>query len=101
MSKLVRDNIPTIIMEEGRSVKLRSVSGEELKRALIAKLEEEIAEYHEVLGKDELATVMELIDIVTVANKLLDVSDKSWQSKRVQKDDRNGRFDKGYILEDE
>ena len=63
--KLVRDRIPEIIRKAGGTPTVRSVSGDELRAALFAKLAEEAAELRgapdEVGRAEELADIFECI----------------------------------------
>lgn len=62
--KLVRDRIPEIIVASGRTPRIRSVHGDALEEALIAKLEEEANEFRDAIGdarREELADVLEVV----------------------------------------
>ena len=59
-NKLVRDRIPEIIKSEGKTCEIEILDDEAYLKALEAKLDEEVAEYH------ENPSVEELVDIWTV-----------------------------------
>ena len=60
-NKLVRDNIPSIISEQGKSCDFRMLTDGDYLDALNAKLYEELAEYHESGNVEELADLLEVI----------------------------------------
>lgn len=59
--KLVRDNIPEIIHNSGKSVHFRSLSKSEFSEYLETKLDEEVAEFHESKSLEELADIVEVL----------------------------------------
>lgn len=60
-NKLVRDKIPEIIEADGKCCKTEILSDEEYIKMIDAKLDEELAEYHEDQNIEELADLMEVI----------------------------------------
>ena len=66
-NKLVRDNIPDIISAQGKSCDFRMLTDAEYLEALNAKLDEELAEYHESGSFEELADLLEVIYAIAVA----------------------------------
>ncbi len=60
-NKLVRDKIPEIIQAEGKSLKTRILTDEEYLEALLAKLEEEVAELKEARNIEEMGDVHEVL----------------------------------------
>ena len=60
-NKLVRDKIPEIIDADGKCCKTEILSDEEYIKMIDAKLDEELAEYHEDQNIEELADLMEVI----------------------------------------
>ena len=94
-NKLVRDNIPKIIRQSGSKCKVRKVSGNTKLKYLIAKVREELKEFEDDYSIDELA------DLGSVFNGIMDHMNfklKDVNNIMEQKDDRNGTFDKGYVL---
>lgn len=59
--KLVRDNIPDIIHDQGKGVCFRVLSEAEFKEYLERKLDEEVAEFHENPTLEELADITEVL----------------------------------------
>ena len=99
-NKLIRDNIPQLIMKSEKKFKVRLLNDEEYKRELRYKLLEEANELinaktrEEVL--EELADAYEVLDYVLRAEKidLMDV-----QEVRVKKNMEKGAFDEKILLE--
>ena len=61
-NKLVRDNIPQLIKESGRSCTSRILNEKEYYDALLDKIVEEIEEYRISDNEEELADVYEVLD---------------------------------------
>ena len=61
VNKLVRDNIPGIILENGEMPTFRILDDEEFLEALNNKLLEEVAEYQESKSLEELADILQVI----------------------------------------
>ena len=103
-SKIVRDLIPNIIENSGRTPIFRQLTGEELNRALAAKLVEEAREVLEAVldGEsidrvaEELADLSEVIEALRVAMVLEDKINESMTEKAQDK----GRFYEGLYLEE-
>lgn len=99
-NKLVRDNIPDIIHNNGENPIIRILSNEEYKQELEKKLYEE---YQEVLATttpedrvEELADMLEIIiSLAKLENKSLDDVISVADSKR----EKRGGFDKQIFLE--
>ena len=89
MAKLVRDKIPEII---GDTCVTRTLSEAEYLQALDAKLDEELAEYHESGSAEELADLLEVIYAVAKARGY-DVDEV-----RKEKATQRGRFEKRIML---
>ena len=66
-NKLVRDKIPDIISAQGKSCDFRMLTDTEYLEALNAKLDEELAEYHESGSVEELADLLEVVYAIAVA----------------------------------
>ena len=60
-NKLVRDKIPEIIAESGGKANIRTLPDEEYLRFLEAKLDEEVAEFHQDKSVEELADILEVV----------------------------------------
>lgn len=59
--KLVRDRIPEIIEKSGKTCVTRTLTEEEYLAMLDAKLDEELAEFHEEPSIEELADLLEVM----------------------------------------
>lgn len=70
MNKLVRDNIPQIIIDSGRKPITRILTDEEYKKELVNKLIEEVNEFRENPCKEELADIIEVVDALSVAHEI-------------------------------
>ena len=70
-NKLVRDNIPAIIKASGKSCTTRTLSQNELLKALKEKLNEECQEFDECENLEELADICEVLMALTQAILLL------------------------------
>ena len=66
-NKLVRDLIPDIIEESGSECRTRILSDKEYLEMVDAKLDEELAEYHQDQSIEELADLLELIRAATIS----------------------------------
>ena len=64
--KLVRDRIPAIIKERGRTCKFRIADSKEYRQKLMEKLQEETSEFIETPCVEELADIQEVIDALLV-----------------------------------
>lgn len=67
LPKLVRDKIPDIIRANGQECEIEILSDEEYIKALDAKLDEEVTEYHESHSLEELADIFEVILAIAYA----------------------------------
>jgi predicted house-cleaning noncanonical NTP pyrophosphatase (MazG superfamily) len=96
ISKLVRDKIPSIILERGQNVTYYPLTDDsDFIQALADKLVEEAQEFHSEKTLEELADVLEVI------YALLNVQQISFQTleqKRLQKQQQKGAYSKRYFL---
>jgi len=103
-NKLIRDTVPAIMPAGGRRMVTRAVVGEELRAALRAKLEQEVAEY-DAAANDDLATI-ELADLLEVVMALAarrgaarrGIDEATIQRIRATKAEQRGSFDGGHFL---
>ena len=95
-NKLVRDNIPDIIIKDGKACKTHVLSQKEYVDALHAKLEEELKEYKDGYDIHELADIQEIINAIVKADGL---SLQEFDAIREAKRKTNGGFDKKIFLE--
>ncbi|MBR5677117.1 MAG: nucleoside triphosphate pyrophosphohydrolase [Paludibacteraceae bacterium] len=95
--KLVRDKIPEIIEAKGKTCKVRTLSDDEYLKMIDAKLDEELAEYHEDQNIEELADLME---VIYAAAKARGYSVEELEKVRAQKAEKRGAFEKKLLLEE-
>lgn len=96
-NKLVRDNIPEIIIENGQIPHTKVLTEEEYKCALEEKLKEEVNEYISDQSIEELADILEVLDAIVQFNKF------SWKDildKKDMKKKQRGGFRKKIFLID-
>ena len=97
-NKLVRDNIPEIMINNGAKPVTRILSNEEYLLELNKKLLEEVKEYLESEEVEELADIEEVIlAILEVKN----ISKENIEEIRKQKAQKRGTFTKRLFLEKE
>lgn len=94
-NKLVRDRIPDIIEESGKTCVTEILSDEEYLRMVDAKLDEELAEYHKDQNIEELADLMEVIYAAAVARGY---TIEQWEKARTKKIEKRGAFQKKILL---
>ena len=95
--KLVRDNIPEIIMKNGHVPHTRVLSDEEYVKQLEIKLLEETNEYLESKDVEELADILEVIYAIS---QFKGVALSELESVRRNKAEKNGSFHKKLLLFD-
>lgn len=99
-NKLVRDNIPQIIVKDGKNFKIRILSDQEYLQALKTKLVEEAEELSK--AKTDKDVINELADIYEVLEYIIrrtNVDYREIQSHRVKKNMERGAFDDKIYLE--
>jgi|TARA_R110002020_G_scaffold248829_1_gene462822 predicted house-cleaning noncanonical NTP pyrophosphatase (MazG superfamily) len=93
--KLVRDKIPQIINENGKSCKFRIADRTEYRAKLIEKLMEETIEFISEPSIEELADIQEVIDALIVEHKWSSLKAAAQYKKVVR-----GGFQDRIILEE-
>ncbi|MFC7233040.1 hypothetical protein ACFQMM_19835 [Saliphagus sp. GCM10025308] len=94
--KLVRDEIPTVVEANGERPITHVADDEEYDRRLLAKLEEECAEYREDRSLDELADVLEVVRACCVNEGW---SIEELEERRREKAAERGGFEARVVLE--
>ena len=95
-NKLVRDNIPDIILKDNELPTTRILSDEEYIQELNKKLMEEVNEY---LSDNNIE---EMVDILEVIRAILDYNNISYddiEEKRIKKAKKRGAFKEKIFLE--
>ncbi len=95
-NKLVRDRIPEIIKESGRTPVTHFLSDKEYIEELEKKLNEEVAEYQSDKNLEEMADVLEVLQAICVARGY---TLEDLEVMRKKKADERGGFDKKVYLE--
>ncbi|WP_138206946.1 nucleoside triphosphate pyrophosphohydrolase [Haloimpatiens lingqiaonensis] len=95
-NKLVRDKIPQIIKDSGKTCHIHIADSKEALSLLEKKLDEEVLEFHADKNLEELADIMEVIFSLS---KNLGYSEKDLLDKCYHKRSERGGFDENIILE--
>ena len=93
--KLVRDRIPEIIASTGKTCTVEILSDAEYLRMVDAKLDEELAEYHQDQNIEELADLLEVIRAAVVARGY---TLEDLERVRAEKAQKRGGFEKKILL---
>ena len=96
-NKLVRDLIPNIISDSGQACSFDILSDEDYITALMQKLNEEVAEYHESHAHEELADILEVVYALAEATGC---SESELNVLRQNKAKMRGRFSQKIRLKD-
>lgn len=96
-NKLVRDNIPTIIQNDGRQCNYKILDDSEYLKELNKKLIEEVNEFVELNEIEELADVFEVIE--TIMNHL-NYTVENVNIIKQKKAEKNGSFKEKIFLMD-
>ena len=96
-NKLVRDRIPEIIETSGKTCVTEILSDEDYLRMLDAKLDEELAEYHQDQNIEGLADLIEVIRAAAVARGY---SIEELEKVRAEKAAKRGGFEKRILLKE-
>lgn len=94
--KLVRDNIPDLIISEGNIPVTRALSGQEYRDYLNKKLKEEVAEYLEKNSVEELCDIAEVIGAIAAS---MGMSEEEFETERLAKRISHGGFNRKILLE--
>ena len=93
--KLVRDKIPAIIEATGAVCETEILSDADYLRMLDAKLDEELAEYHQDQNIEELADLLEVIRACAVARGY---TVEELERVRAEKEEKRGGFAQKILL---
>lgn len=94
-NKLVRDKIPEIIEADGKTCEIEILSDEEYLKAVDAKLDEELAEYHKDQNIEELA---DLLEVLYACAEARGSSKEELENMRIMKAEQRGSFRKKIFL---
>lgn len=100
MSKLVRDFIPTIIAENGKSCKWHVADEEERLILLARKIKEETTELTNAITKDEVIEEMaDVLEVMEAIAKMFNITLNEVTTKKYEKQLDRGAFDNFIVLE--
>jgi len=94
-NKLIRDKIPQIIEDSGKSPSVEILDDSDYVKSLNVKLQEELDEYLEDESVEELADIVEVIMAIL---KHKEVSLEAFESIRKKKIEDRGAFEKKLFL---
>ncbi len=95
-NKLVRDNIPDLIREQGETPVIRTLNDEDYALCLAEKLREEVEEFLEDSNLDELSDILEVLEALS---NLHGWTDGEIQRVRRDKAEQRGSFRERIFLE--
>jgi len=96
-NKLVRDLIPEIIQTVGKTCVTEVLCGEDYLRMIDAKLDEELAEYHNDQNIEELA---DLLEVLYAAARDRGYTLEQLEADRAEKAAKRGLFEKRILLKE-
>ena len=94
-NKLVRDKIPEIIEDSGKTCEIEVLDDKTYLEMLDKKLTEELNEYYESHNAEELA---DLLEVVYATAKVHGYTKEQLEEIRQNKADKRGAFDKKILL---
>ena len=95
-SKLVRDKIPEIIKQKGKSFMIHTTNENEYWNKLLEKLKEETEEFIESNNEEELIDILEVIDTIC---SFKNINKKELEIQKKVKSLKRGSFKDRIILE--
>lgn len=99
-NKLVRDNIPTIIKNSGKTCKVHTLNRQEYQDELKKKLLEEVNEVLEASSKEHLIEEMaDVMEVFKALQKSYKIDNESIEKVRIIKANKNGAFNDQIYLE--
>ncbi len=98
--KLVRDLIPEIIRNSGKACITHTLDHDAYVMALDAKLDEEIAEYHEADAPHDLEELADILEVLYAVARARGYSVTQLEAARAEKAKERGGFDKRIMLDE-
>lgn len=95
-NKLVRDNIPDILWEQGETPVIRTLEDEEFLRCLEEKLREEVGEFLNDQNLEELGDILEVLEAMAHVHGWTDGEIRRAKEEKAQ---RRGSFRERVFLE--
>lgn len=98
-NKLVRDLIPQVIEENGKTCSIRVLEQGEHLEEIKVKMQEEALEFLEAASpKEAVEELADILELVHTAIQMYDVSYEQLEQIRTQKKSQRGGFSKGVYL---
>ncbi len=97
--KLVRDRIPEIIEQTGKSATWRELSADDFRLALRAKILEEAKELVDAADDALLAELADLAEVIETILCAYDLTNDELDAARQRKNDERGAFTRRLFLE--
>ncbi|MBM7648652.1 putative house-cleaning noncanonical NTP pyrophosphatase (MazG superfamily) [Bacillus ectoiniformans] len=100
-NKLVRDRIPEVIEQAGKTFTTRILDEQEYKQELRKKMDEELVEYKTANNDEEaMEELADLLELIHAATKIHGADFDQLESIRKKKADKRGGFDERiYLIE--
>ena len=95
-NKLVRDNIPDIILKDNELPVTRVLNDEEFIKELNKKLQEEVNEY---LEEENIEEMVDILEVIRAILEYKNVSYEDIEEKRKKKANKRGAFKEKIYLE--
>jgi predicted house-cleaning noncanonical NTP pyrophosphatase (MazG superfamily) len=96
-NKLIRDKIPEIVKQKGKTPVTHIATDEEYKQKLYEKLKEETEEFLEKPSNEELSDILEVIESIC---KLNNINMEELEILRKKKAKERGSFNNHIILDE-
>ena len=97
-NKLVRDNIPNIISNNGEYFSIRTLSDEELEKETNKKMKEELNEVINSKTNEELISELgDLLEVILLKAELHNISFDDIEKSRLKKQEKMVRLTKEYF----
>lgn len=93
--KLIRDNIPEICRQNGKTAVTKTLDDKKYRKALRKKLLEETNEY---LASEELSELADILEVVDALAKLQGSDFEKVMELKKKKAETNGAFDERLLL---
>lgn len=94
-NKLIRDNIPQIIENDGFEYDVEKLQSNDYRIKLNEKLNEELEEYYQ---NEEISELADIVEVVYAILAFKGVSIQEFEKLRLGKKEKNGGFDKRLLL---
>ena len=99
MKKLIRDNIPNLAKEQGRTLNIEVASDGMLSVMIRQKLQEELDEVLEAYYHDTVTEELgDLLDVIDRFMQVNNITKEEVEASRKKKNEKNGGFKNNYIL---